>query len=196
MIATCRNPAIIASEPFYKKLELAVDDDESIARMAAQIIEPIDLLVNNAGILTREQDRLQDLDRAIMLREFNIDAVSPLMVAKALEGNLLKAHGSIINISSLLGSIADAEAVKLYGYRAAKAALNMVTKILSLEMKDKLSFVVAFHPGFVGTDMVGGARPGSITPDEAACCMIDSFEALKPEQNGCFLSRMGKIEPW
>lgn len=197
VIATCRKPSDVDSEPFWKKVQLCVEDDESIGRMKAEIRDlPIDLLINNAGILSRGFDTLASLNREALLHELNVDAVSPLLVCKALEENLVKAHGSIINITSLLGSIQDCTSGKYYPYRAAKTALNMMTKALALEMKGRLKSVVAVHPGFVGTDMVGGSRPGSISPEEAAKCIVDTYEALEPSQNGCCLSRLGKIEPW
>lgn len=197
VIATCRNPQSLSNEPFYKKLPLSVDSDEQIAALKKELgDEPIHLLINNAGIYTRGHDTLDKLTREHLLHEFNIDSISPMMVTKALIDNLTSVKGSVVNISSLLGSIGDAGIAKSYAYRSSKAALNMMTKVLSLEMKDRLEFVIAFHPGFVATDMVGGPREGAIPAEEAARCMIDSFERLRPEQNGCLLSRLGKTEPW
>jgi len=188
---------VIAKEPFYKKIGLAIDDDESVRGMKVAVgDESIDLLINNAGVLTRGLDKLSSLTREQMLQEFNLDAVSPMMVAQALEPNLVACKGSIINVSSLMGSIGDAGSAGLYAYRAAKSALNMLTKVLSLEMNGKMGYVVALHPGMVGTDMLGGMRPGAITAEEAAGCMIDTYEKLTPEMNGCLISRKGKIEPW
>lgn len=196
VIATCRNPDSIKDEPFYKKLPLAVDDDESIRNLVAELKgEHIDLLINNAGQYTPDQS-IMDLDRQAMLHEFNIDSVSPMMVTKALLPNLQAVKGSVIMVSSLMGSIGDAQAPRSYAYRAAKAALNMYTKVLALEMKEKLEWVVAIHPGMVATDMIGGGRPGAISAEEAAKAMIDTFEGMDESRNGGFLSRLGKIDPY
>lgn len=197
VIATCRNPDSIQAEPFYKKMRLAVDDDKSIEKMAKELEgEPIDLLINNAGILTRGMDSLETFDREKFLHEFNIDAISPMMVTKALAANLLACQGNVINISSLMGSISDAGMPRNQAYRAAKAALNMLTRMVHLEMKDRLGYVVAFHPGLVATDMVGGPRAGAISAEEAASAILSSLKALTPEKNGCLLSRHGNVEPW
>lgn len=197
VIATCRNPDSIQSEPFYKKIKLAVDDDKSIEEMAKDVGGmPIDLLINNAGILSRGMDSIETFNRETFIKEFNVDAVSPMMVTKALLPNLLSCKGSIINISSLFGSIADAGMPRNQAYRAAKAALNMLTKLVHLEMKDRLGYVVAFHPGLVATDMAGGLREGAISAEEAASCIVGSFEKLTPEKNGSFVNRHGETVPW
>lgn len=195
VIATCRNPAAIESEPFYRKLELAVDQDDSIERMAAEVgPAAVDLLINNAGVYTRGQDKLGELTRQSLLDELNTDAVSPLLVTKALLGNLEACKGTVINISSLYGSISDCSTPNAYAYRSAKAALNMATKVLALEKRDTLGMVAAVHPGWVQTDMTG--RQGHIGPEEAAKCIVDTITSLAPEHHGCLVSRVGKIEPW
>lgn len=197
VIATCRNPDSIQSEPFYSKIKLSVDDDQSIEEMAQQVGGmPIDLLINNAGILSRGMDSIEAFDRETFIREFNIDAVSPMMVTKSLLPNLLACKGNIINISSLFGSISDAGMPRNQAYRAAKAALNMLTKLVHLEMNDRIGLVVAFHPGLVATDMAGGPREGAISAEEAASCIVGSFEKLTPEKNGSFVNRHGEPVPW
>jgi len=197
VMATCRNRLDIVPEPFNRTFALDVEDDESIDRMKADIGDvPIDLLINNAGIYVRGHDSLASLDRQTLLHEFNVDAVSPIMVARALEQNLRAACGSIINISSVLGSIGDADEAKSYGYRAAKASLNMLTKTISLEMKDGLNLVVAVHPGLVQTDMINGLREGAQRPEEAAKCIIDTYEKLTAKDTGSFIDRHGNILPF
>lgn len=197
VIATCRNPAAIQDEPFYKKLELSIDSDESIEGLVKELGgEPLNLLINNAGIYTRGYDTIDKLTRAHLLHEFNIDAASPILLTKALLPNLEAAKGAVANISSLLGSIGDCSSAKSYGYRCSKAALNMMTKVLHLETEGKLRYVVAVHPGLVGTDMVGGPREGSITPEESAKAIIETLEKIEPAQYGHMINRHGKIEQW
>jgi NAD(P)-dependent dehydrogenase (short-subunit alcohol dehydrogenase family) len=199
VIATCRDPKAIDAEPFQVKLPLAVDDDESIARLAKELSgTPIHLLINNAGILDRDRDELDTISRDSLNAHFNINATSPLLVAKALLPSLLLVRGSlIVNVSSLMGSIGDCGSARHYGYRASKAALDMVTKAMSLEgrLVENESMVVAIHPGFVSTDMTQN-RPGGITAVEAASCIYDTIHGLEPSKNGCLLSRLGKVEPW
>lgn len=181
------------------KLPLAVDNDESITNLAKELSDtPIHLLINNAGILDREYDELDTLSRESLQSHFNINATSPLLVAKALLPNLLLTRGSlIVNISSLMGSIGDCGSARHYGYRASKAALDMITKTLSLEegLVENECMVVAIHPGFVSTDMTQN-RPGGITAVESANCIYSTIHELEPTKNGCLLSRLGKVEPW
>ncbi len=195
VIATCRDPAAISDEPFWKKLQLSIDSDESIAKTAAELKgQQIDLLINNAGIYSRGYESIRALDRQAMLNEFNIDSISPMMVIKALLPNLEMIRGTVVNISSLIGSIGDCQSVRGYPYRAAKAALNMYTKVSSIELKDTLRAVVAIHPGYVATDMTGNR--GGISAEECAKAIVDTIENLDESQNGCLISRLGKIEPW
>ncbi len=85
VIATGRDPAAISDEPFWKKLQLSIDSDESIAKTAAELKgQQIDLLINNASIYSRGYESIRALDRQAMLNEFNIDSISPMMFIKLL----------------------------------------------------------------------------------------------------------------
>lgn len=204
VVATCRNPSHMVDKKathYDECLALDVESDDSIKECKDRLNGiPIDLLINNAGVLERDMDQLGHLTRQSLERTFNINAISPLLLSQALLPNLLSskaAHPKIVNVSSLMGSIGDCGSARNYGYRASKAALNMITRTLSLEtmLKERGAFVVAIHPGFVSTDMTDN-RPGGITPEEAAARMVDTIEGLDGERNGCLLSRLGKVDPW
>lgn len=198
VIATCRNLDDIKSEPFYKKLALEVAEDASIAALSKELAgEPIDLLINNAGIISPGQDSVHTLTREGLLGDYAVDAVSPLMVTQGLLANLTACRGSVLNISTLLASIAMVEPSfsfgAMYSYRAAKAGLNMANKVLALEAQAELGWVVAVHPGSVKTDM--NAR-GDVSVEDAARHIVASMEKLTPAQSGSFIDLYGAVLPW
>ena len=80
----------------------------------------------------------------------------------------------------------------MYGYRASKAALNMVTKGLSLDLAPIP--VLALHPGMVATDMVGGR--GDVSADEAVRRMLLVIDELNSDRSGTFVHRDGYSLPW
>src|SRR3546814_1836311 len=65
------------------------------------------------------------------------------------------AHKTVINISSRMGSIGENTSGGDYIYRSSKAALNMVTKSLAIDLAGRGITVISFHPGWVQSDMGG-----------------------------------------
>jgi NAD(P)-dependent dehydrogenase (short-subunit alcohol dehydrogenase family) len=78
-------------------------------------------------------------------------------------------------------------------YRASKAALNSVLKDASLALNGK-AICVAFHPGWVRTDM--GGSGADIDVNESVAGMRQAIAALKTEDNGSFISYDGLRLPW
>ena len=81
-----------------------------------------------------------------------------------------------------------------YIYRSSKAALNMVVKSLSIELAERGITVIAFHPGWVQTDM-GGAG-AAITPEESVAGMRRVIAGLTPADSGRFFAYDGSDIPW
>jgi NAD(P)-dependent dehydrogenase (short-subunit alcohol dehydrogenase family) len=75
-----------------------------------------------------------------------------------------------------------------------KAALNMAGKSLALDLAPRGITVVLLHPGFVRTEMTGGA--GNVDPTESASDLIQRVDALEPAQSGAFLHADGETLPW
>jgi NAD(P)-dependent dehydrogenase (short-subunit alcohol dehydrogenase family) len=79
-----------------------------------------------------------------------------MKMAEAFLPNLLRSQGKlIVNVSSLMGSLADNTSGGSILYRSSKAALNAAMKSLSIELKSKHIGVLILHPGWVKTDMGG-----------------------------------------
>ena len=93
-----------------------------------------------------------------------------------------------------MGSITDNYSSGSYGYRMSKAALNMVAKSLSVELKEREISVLALHPGWVQTDMTG--HSGHITTIQSAKQIINTIDKLDIEISGTFLHSDGNRLPW
>jgi len=168
-----------------------VGNNESVASLAAAVRDrSIDLLVNNAGILTRET--LEDLDLDRIRQQFEINSLGPLRVTKALLANL--SSGSLVAIiTSLMGSITDNESGGRYGYRMSKAAINAAGVSLSHDLRDREIGVLLLHPGMVATEMTG--RLG-VPVEESVGGLLARIDAFDPEQSGTFHHADGRSLPW
>jgi NAD(P)-dependent dehydrogenase (short-subunit alcohol dehydrogenase family) len=169
-----------------------VATDAGIARLArAAEGRRVDLLVNNAGI--GGWATLADLDADLVRRQFEVNALGPLRVTRALLGNL-GAGSKVAVVTSRMGSIGDNSSGGHYGYRMSKAALNIAAKSLSVDLKPKGVAVAVLHPGFVQTDMVGGR--GEVTPAHAVRGMMARIDGLSLENTGTFWHAQGEVLPW
>jgi NAD(P)-dependent dehydrogenase (short-subunit alcohol dehydrogenase family) len=151
----------------------------------------VDVLVNNAGILTRDVAEPFDLDSA--REQFEVNTLGPLRITSALLPRL-QAGAKIGFVSSRAGSIGDGPSGGLFGYRMSKAALNMAGANLAHELAPRGIHVVLLHPGFVRTGMTGGA--GSVDAAEAAGGLIARLDELDASQSGRFFHATGEEIPW
>ncbi len=187
VIATCRKDSPELRETgaeIYEGIE--VTDDASIHALAGELQgRRIDILVNCAGILTRES--LDDLDIDRIRRQFEINAISPLRVTAALQGCLGRGSKVAI-ITSRMGSIEDNTSGGYYGYRMSKAAVNIVARSLAHDLKDRGVSVFTIHPGLVATKMTGHR---GIPPEEAATDLVNRIDSLGPAESGTFWHAKG-----
>lgn len=181
-----------------KALATAVVDGIDVTREAdvatlAKVLagEPIDLLINNAGLL--QDEVLGSIDFDSIRIQMEVNAYAPLRVAQALL-KLIPAGGKIANITSRMGSIAENDSGGRYGYRASKAALNAFGKSLAMDLKPNGIAVAQLHPGYVQTRMVGFA--GHITPAEAASGLAERIDGLTLENSGSFWHGDGQQLAW
>lgn len=192
VIALCRDTSA-GIEALAPELHTGIDvsNAAAVARAAAAVGDaPLDVLINNAGVMT--DDDFRDLDVAAVRQQFEVNALGPLNVARAFAPRLRRG-ARLINISSRLGSIADNGSGGDYGYRMSKAAQNMLTANLALDLKEAGIIVAALHPGIVATSMTGGKG----TPaDEVARDLISVIGKLTPKDSGGFYAKDGSPLPW
>ena len=165
--------------------------DDGIARLEADLgDEPIDVLINNAGILRR--DAFGDLDYEEMVEQYRVNTLGPLRVTEALAGNLHEGSKVAI-VTSRVGSIEDNGSGGNWGYRASKAAVNMVGANLMHELKPRGIAVALLHPGLVATDMTG---QHGIPAADSARGLIERIDELSLENSGTFWHAEGYVLPW
>lgn len=93
-----------------------------------------------------------------------------------------------------MGSMADNQSGGSYLYRSSKAGLNAALKSLAIDLSSEEIYCLAFHPGWVQTDM--GGPNALITVNEAVDQMARCIENLDATQSGQFLNFDGQQIPW
>jgi len=182
--------------------ELDVGEEKSRIKFFQWLSEKtnkLDILINNAGILSGNEEfnfRFGELNQADLCKTLLINSVAPLMMVEGLV-QLLE-HGNqpiIANITSDNGSIALKNSRGKYGYSASKAALNMITKILSIELAQREIIVVSLHPGWVKTTMTQNEN-APLNPSESIKGMIEIIDSLELKDSGRFLDWRGNEIAW
>jgi NAD(P)-dependent dehydrogenase (short-subunit alcohol dehydrogenase family) len=196
VIAACRTGSKelgeLAALGVRVEADVDVTSDASVDALARRVGKtPIDLLVNNAGIMTMES--LDALDVEGIRRQFEVNAIAPLRVTRALLGNLGK--GSKVGIvTSRMGSIGDNGSGGFYGYRMSKAAVNAAGVSLARDLAGRGIAVVLLHPGMVKTDMARGH--GQVEPADAVRGLLARLGELTLATSGSFLHANGETLPW
>lgn len=196
VIAACRK-ASAELEATGAQVEAGVDvtDAGALAALAERLGDTrIDVLVCNAGILSREVlGGIDDAGFDAMRRQFEVNTLGPLRTVQALLDRL--GEGSRVGIiTSRMGSMADNGSGGYYGYRASKAAVNAVGKSLAMDLKPRGIDVFLLHPGFVSTDMVDNA--GEISPEASAAQLVERLDTLASADSGGFWHANGSPLPW
>jgi NAD(P)-dependent dehydrogenase (short-subunit alcohol dehydrogenase family) len=156
--------------------------------------ESVDLLINNAGIFG-PRGGFGKIAYEDWLQVFNVNTLAPMHVAETFAPHLARAERpKLINISSRLGSIAENERSGAHIYRSSKAALNMVTKCLSIDLKGRGIIVAALNPGWVSTDMGGKEAPMGARDSVAG--LLGVIDGLGEADCGGFYSYDGTPIPW
>jgi NAD(P)-dependent dehydrogenase (short-subunit alcohol dehydrogenase family) len=139
---------------------------------------------------------LKELDADWLARQYAVNAIGPALVLKHFVPLLPRTGTPVIAaLSARVGSIGDNRLGGWHGYRASKAALNMLLRGAAIEATrlSPRSIVVGLHPGTVDT---GLSRPfqanvaaGSLfAPDRAAVQLLDVIDGLGPKDTGKFFA--------
>ena len=192
VLAVCRRASDALQSAGVEVLEgIDVTDPACLERLRAAIAAPIDLLINNAGLLTKETLEEPNLDA--IRRQFEINSLAPLAVTQTLLDRL--AHGAKVAIvTSRMGSLADNTSGSRYGYRMSKAAANMMGVSLARDLAPRGVAVAILHPGFVRTGMTGGN--GYIDADEAAAGLLARIDEAVAGEEPRFRHANGETLPW
>ena len=197
VIATARDPesARELSALPVRVERLDVSEQKSVSDLALRLRgSALDLLIHNAGIGSAGPG-LEGLEKEDLERYFAVNSIGPVILTHELLPNLRAGRGKkIVGISSGLGSLEGNTSGGWYGYRAAKAALNMFIRTMAAELRPEGFICVLMDPGWVRTDMGGAGAP--TTPQESAGRMLKTMDRLSPSDTGRFLTSRGRDEPW
>jgi NAD(P)-dependent dehydrogenase (short-subunit alcohol dehydrogenase family) len=141
-------------------VEMDVTDLKSLEKgvKMAEKVGPIDVLINNAGIITGMK-AVQDLPVEEWDRIMATNVRGPYLLIRAiLPGMIQRGFGRIVNISAPIKHLPKASA-----YCASKCALDSLTKAVSYELKGVDVLINAVEPPFLDTEMhKGGKKPEEV----------------------------------
>jgi len=128
-------------------------------------------------------------------RVFRTNVFGAALLTKALLPCLRRgSRRVVVNVSSLLGSLASSPGGFSYAYCASKAALDMLTVLMHRELADDGFTVVSLDPGWNRTDMGGAAAP--LDPAATVRSMVGILERLGRADSGTFVGWDGQPRPW
>jgi NAD(P)-dependent dehydrogenase (short-subunit alcohol dehydrogenase family) len=198
VIATYRNPddAGRLRALGAKPIELDVTDSTGIAALAWHLDgEPLDLAIINAGVAIRPRtEHIVAPTPADFDAVMHTNVLAPMQLIPILVPSLLHTRGKLVVMSSKMGSTALMTSSGSWVYRASKAALNSVLKAAALELGPHGVVCMAFHPGWVRTDM--GGEGADIDARDSVTDMRRVIAAANESHNGKFLNYNGEQLSW
>ena len=186
---------------------LDVSNEASISATAEALspLGPFHLIVDATGALHIQgegpEKRIDDLRSDRLMRAFEVNAIGPALVLKHFV-KLLPMDSRCIyaKLSARVGSIEDNRKGGWYGYRASKAALNMMLRTAAIEMARKRpeAIVAALQPGTVRSSLSSPfvAASDATDPDVAVAGLIQSLDQLQPTRQAVFTDYRGETIPW
>ena len=193
--ATARKPDDVAALEARGATAFALDvtDAASASGLAWRIDDAgFDVVIVNAGVYGPRTAELDTPTEADFDSVMHTNVLGPMRVIPQL-ADALAPGARLAVLSSRMGSIGLRDGSAGWLYRASKAALNSVLKDASLQFAGK-AICVAFHPGWVQTDM-GGAG-AALTPQRSVADMRRTLAGLIPAQTGSFLNHDGSPLAW
>ncbi|HEX7871632.1 MAG TPA: SDR family NAD(P)-dependent oxidoreductase [Sphingobium sp.] len=185
-------------------------DEASIAAAAAHVANgpPPTLVIVATGLLHAgecgPEKALRDLDPDWLAQVFAVNAIGPALVAKHFLPVMPRSGRTVFAaLSARVGSISDNRMGGWHGYRASKAALNMLVRTLAIEerRRNDRSILVALHPGTVDTALSqpfqANVPAGRLFDrDRAALQLLDVIEELKVSDSGKLFDYQGEEIPF
>jgi NAD(P)-dependent dehydrogenase (short-subunit alcohol dehydrogenase family) len=205
VVATCRHPseasdlrALAETYPRVSLHRLDVTNIDEINALAVELLnEPIDILINNAGIyLEKYWDvGLHRLNYQDWEHTFRVNTLGPVRVTEALIDSVSRSsRRQVVITSTHMASITDITAPGGYYYRSTKAALNAVMEGLAHELTTRGVGLLILHPGHVRTRMGGGGT--SLEAPESVRGMRSLVDRFTMEDSGRFIRYDGVPMPW
>jgi len=181
--------------------QLDVTNHQDIDKLSSKFNDTsIDVLINNAGTTgplgvpgAMDYQKIDSMDYDIWRNILEVNLISPFKVATAFHNHIAQSEKKLlIMMSSDLGSVEQNTFGGFYSYRTSKAALNIISKGMSVDWKDLT--VIALAPGWCKTYL--GGEEAEVHPDESVENQQEMFEKIISNNSGMFLDRFGKEVPW
>lgn len=169
---------------------------DSICQMGKSLDQPLDLVIIASGWLHGNgympEKRLQDITEENLQYSMQVNAIGPILVARALIPKLRKGFKTVfVVLSARVSSISDNRLGGWYAYRASKAALNMYLKTLAIELgrTHPDAIVAGLHPGTVDTSLSqpfqGRVPAGKLfSSEQSAGYLLSVIDALAVKDSG------------
>ncbi len=138
-----------------------ISEYQSLKSMILQYVPNIDILINNAGILTNKL--FEKVTESEFDTVFNVNIKAPYFLIQSLL-SLFASNSHIVNITSMGGVQGSVKFAGLSAYSASKAALSNLTESLAVELQERKIFVNAIALGAVQTEMLKMAFPDYKAP--------------------------------
>ncbi len=214
VIATCRQPERASAlanlrSPRLQILSLDVGDGQSVRAVSTSLHgTPIDVLINNAGVLggTLPQQTLGSLDFELGQAVMDVNCFGPLRISEALLPNVESGtQKKIIGIASGNGSLTATSreaAGGMYFYRTSKAAMHIALLALSRDVLSRGIAVRLLSPGLVDSNFGDSAKidkskiKGMLTPQQSVSKMIPLIDSLIVSESGSWKRYTGDDVPW
>lgn len=170
-----------------------VTDEKTFTSLKQEITKlgPIDILINNSGVIGDRVRALEDLSIENMKHVFDVNTLGPIRICK-LVIPFMKKGATIAQLSSIMGSIAENATGSYYDYRMSKTALNMFNKCLALEYPEMSCIVL--HPGWVKTEM--GGKGANLEVSDCCKGLYKVITSATPAESGNFYDYKAKEIPW
>jgi len=200
VIGTCRDPSdskdLAGLDGDVDVHSLDVTDHAQVQVLAKSLKrEPIDLLLNNAGIYGPKPTPFGGVDYEAWKQVLDVNTMAPLKVCESFVDHVAASDLKIMAaVSSKMGSLEDNTSGGSYIYRSSKAGLNAVMKSLAADLKSRGVIVIVLHPGWVKTDL--GGPSALIEPCDSVSGMRRVIAGLTPEDSGRFFNYDGAEIPW
>ncbi len=182
--------------------------NESLAKVAGELALPFDLIISCTGFLhgnkVMPEKSLRQIDAEALAVTLQRNVIVPALILKHFS-KLLKRHqqSTFAMLSARVGSIGDNRAGGWYGYRASKAALNMLVKNAAIELGrvNHQAVVVALHPGTTVSTLSAPftrrrGAPATVSPSQTADRLLAVIARLAPADSGGFYDWKGDLLPW
>lgn len=187
--ADCKRLAEIRAHVY----QLDVTSADSIAALGWNLDgERLDVAFVNAGQFGPRHDGFPTEEEFDTVMHTNVLAAMRLLPIIAPMASA--AHGKVAVMSSIMGSIGQRSGANATLYRASKAALNSVLMDSAIKYGPEGATCIAFHPGWVKTDM--GGEGAEIDVDTSVAGLRATLARVGPEANGTFLNYDGTPIPW